>query len=113
MLRSTDFRGIPFIMNSETRDGQQSDEAVDEVESVEMAEAAPEDTVVMDADVFESSGNSTAEVKVDELIAKIESDESDEARQKREAHRRLEALQEKRRSEEDLDSTYNINLDDD
>ena len=113
MLRNTIFRGIPFIMNSENRDGQQSDEAVDEAASEETAEVAPEDTVVMDADVFESSGESTAEVKVDELIAKIESDESDEARRKREAHRKLEELNEKRTVEKDLDSTYNFNLDED
>ena len=45
--------------------------------------------------------------------AEIETDDSDEAVQKRAAHRKLAEVNERRRAAENIDSTYNINLDDD
>ena len=53
----------------------------------------------------------TAELKVEELVAKIDSVDPDEAAHAREVRKRLEELQEKQ--DKDLDSTFNINLDED
>ncbi len=54
----------------------------------------------------------SAEINVDELVAKIEADEGDESHKKSEARRKLEELEEQRKVQEDLGDTYNINLDD-
>ena len=72
------------------------------------------DTIVMSEDIDDDDniGDISVEINVEELVAKIESDEGDEAQHKKEVHRRLEELEEKRRIEEELDSTYNFNLDD-
>jgi len=74
----------------------------------------PEDTIVLDdiTDV-DNVGDISVEINVEELIAKIEAGEGDEAEHKIELRRRLDALEEQRRYEQELDSTYNFNLDDD
>ena len=84
------------------------DKQSDEIESSDI----PEDTVVMDIDSDDNVGDMSVEINVDELLAKIETDDSDEAAQKRAAHRKLGDINEQRRKAEDIDSTYNINLDD-
>lgn len=85
------------------------DKQSDEVKSSDI----PEDTIVMDIDSNDNVGDISVEINVDELLAKIETDDSDEAVQKRAAHRKLGEINEQRRAAEDIDSTYNINLDDD
>jgi len=97
-------------MNGETDNGKPADEIKDELELEDLREDPIEiDTVGTDDNV----GDISVEINVEELVAKIETDESEEAVQKREAHRKLEELIERRRVDEDLDSTYNIDLDDD
>ena len=86
--------------------GDKKDTDLDEVDetSEEAADAMPDiggDTMI---DV-------TAELKVDELVAKIDSVDPDEAAHAREVRRRVEELQEKQ--DKELDSTFNINLDED
>ncbi len=100
-------------MNGETDNGKPSDEIEDETNDELVSQDVPEDTIVMATDDDDNVGDISVEINVDELIAKIETDESDEAVQKREAHRKLEDVNERRRVEEDIDSTYNIKLDDD
>jgi len=80
---------------------------------VELDEAS-EDTVVMEevADI-DNVGDISVEIDVEELVAKIEADEGDDDEHKKEIHRRLEALKDQRETEEELDNTYNFNLDDD
>jgi|GEM_PF-3449022 len=56
-------------------------------------------------------GGSTVEVAVDELVAKIESEDPVDAAHQREVRQKLEALAEQR--DDELGSTYNFNLDDD
>ena len=110
MLRTAFIRGIHFIMNGENdKNDIDGDKQSDEVESPDI----PEDTVIMDIDSDDNVGDMSVEINVDELIAKIETDDSDEAAQKRAAHRKLGEINERRRAAEDIDSTYNINLDDD
>ena len=53
----------------------------------------------------------SAELKVDELVRKIDATDPDEAAHKRDARKRVEDAQEQH--DKDLDSTFNINLDDD
>ena len=43
----------------------------------------------------------------------IEATDSDDVARKREIRRRLEELEEMRRSNEDIDSTFNFNMDED
>lgn len=100
-------------MNGQTDNERPADEVKDEstdtLESQDLVEDPIEiDTVGSDDNV----GDISVEINVEELIAKIETDDSDEAVKKREAHRKLEELNERRRAEEDIGSTYNINLDD-
>lgn len=100
-------------MNGETDNGKPSDQVEDETNDELESQDVPEDTIVMATDDDDNVGDISVEINVDELIAKIETDESDEAVQKRESHRKLEDVIERRRVEEDIDSTYNIKLDDD
>lgn len=110
MLRTAFIRGIHFNMN-----GQNDKNDIDDDKQSDEAESAdtPEVTVVMDIDNDDNVGDMSVEINVDELIAKIETDDSDEAVQKRAAHRKLGEVNERRRAAENIDNTYNINLDDD
>ena len=98
-------------MNREN--GKEPDETADESPAEDMAEDEFADTIVIDTDDQDNVGDMSVEIDVDELMAKIETDDSDEAVATRNAHRKLKELREKRRIDEDLDSTYNFNLDDD
>ncbi len=57
-------------------------------------------------------GDDSVEINVDELVAKIESDADDESQRKKVARKRLDELRDQRDAENELDSTYNFNLDD-
>jgi hypothetical protein len=74
------------------------DDLDDDIESPD-----PTDTVVMSDD--------SVELNVEDLMADV--DVEDASARKKEVHRRLEELSEKRREEQELDSTFNFNLDDD
>ena len=71
-----------------------------------------EDTIVLDTDSMDNVGDMSVEINVDEIVAKIEASDDEETRKKLEARRRLDELAEKRKADEELDSTYNFNLDD-
>lgn len=73
---------------------------------------APDDTVVLTEDLADiGDGTDTiVESNVDALVAKLDKDADGD--HKKEVHRRLEDLEEQKRREEELDSTYNFNLDD-
>lgn len=64
-------------------------------------------TEVDDGDIIDT----TVEMKIEKLVAKLEDSDSEDVHRKAEIRRRLEQLREQR--ERELDSTYNINLDDD
>jgi len=55
--------------------------------------------------------STTAEFKVDEIVAKIDKEDPDESAHKREVRKRIEDISEER--DKELDSTFNINLDED
>jgi hypothetical protein len=95
-------------MNGEIVNGKDELEVDVDVEE----NAALDETVVLTEDLEDigDEADSTAEVDVDELVAKIDMDE--DAEHKKEVHRRLMELEEKKLQEKELDSTYNFNLDD-
>ena len=57
-------------------------------------------------------GDISVEINVEELVAKLEATDSDDVVRKREIRKRLEDLEELRRENRDLDSTFNFDLDD-
>lgn len=100
-------------MNRENGNDKELDETENESPVEDIADDAFADTIVIDTDDQDNVGDMSVEIDVDELVSKIESDDSDEAVAKRDAHRKLKKLREQRRIEEDLGGTYNFNLDDD
>ena len=56
-------------------------------------------------------GDISVEINVEELVAKLEATDSDDVVRKREIRKRLEDLEELRRADKDLDSTFNFDLD--
>lgn len=97
-------------MNGEVGNGEKKD-VVDE--NVELA-VASEDTIVMEeiSDI-DNVGDISLEVNVEKLVAKLEAHDGDDADHKKEVHRRLEEVNDQRDSDQELDSTFNFNLDDD
>lgn len=89
------------------------DELDDDLEDDDLEDDLEDDDDVDDIDDEDNVGDISVEINVEELVAKLEATNSDDVARKREIRRRLEELEEMRRSSEDLDSTFNFNLDDD
>ena len=96
-------------MNGEDGNGRIEDDVDEDIETTDESE----EVVLSDDTDVDNVGDISVEINVEELVAKIESDEGDDAEHKKEIHRRLEELEDKRKIEEELDSTFNFNLDDD
>jgi len=98
-------------MNGEI--GNDNDEKVvdDKIDTI----GESEDTIVLSEDAadIDTVGDFSAELNVEELVAKVEAGEVDAAEEEKEVHRRLEELNEQRKDNEELDSTYNFNIDED
>ena len=86
-------------------------EVIDNEELDDVTEDIAED-VELDDDDLANVGDISVEINVDELVAKIEADDDDDTR-KKEIHRRMEELNEQRKVNKDIDSTFNFNLDED
>jgi hypothetical protein len=84
------------------------DEVDDDVEDDDLDE--DDDVEDMDDD---NVGDISVEINVEELVAKLEATDSDDIARRREIRRRLEELEDMRRANKDLDSTFNFDLDDD
>ncbi len=96
-------------MNGETNDSKEKDEIDDDV----MPDDASETTVVFEtAEEGDNVGDLSVEINVEELIARVEANESSDTLQERKVRRRLDQVQDEQDSEKNLDSTYNFNLDD-
>ena len=95
-------------MNGEVEKVNDEIDVDDDVEE----NVSPDDTVVITEDLadIDDEGETTAELDVEELVAKIDKDV--DGVRKKEIHRRLEELEEQKRIQAELDSTYNFNLDD-
>lgn len=69
------------------------------------------ETVVMSEVDDDDLSDTTVEMQIEKLVAKLEDSDSDDVHRRAEIRHRLEELREQREME--LDSTYNINLDED
>jgi hypothetical protein len=96
-------------MIGNSKDDIPVDELDDDIEDDDL----DDDDDVEDIDDVDNVGDISVEINVEELVAKLEATDSDDVARKREIRRRLEELEEMRRSNEDIDSTFNFNLDDD
>jgi hypothetical protein len=85
---------------------------VDEVDEDIGDDDLDDDDDVEDMDDDDNVGDISVEINVEELVAKLEATDSDDVARRREIRRRLEELEDTRRANEDLDSTFNFNLDD-
>ena len=98
-------------MIGEVKDVIPAGEVDDDVEDVEAEDPEEIETVVDLVDI-DNVGDISVEINVEELVAKLEATDDDDVDRKREIHKRLEELSDRRKDNEDLDSTYNFNLDD-
>ena len=85
---------------------------VSEVEDDVEDEVLDEDVVIEEIADVDNVGDISVEINVEELVAKLEATDDDDVDRKREIHKRLEELSDRRKDSEDIDSTYNFNLDD-
>lgn len=89
------------------KNGENGDEDENEVEDV--ADVGDvEDVEDVEGD---NVGDISVEINVEELVAKIESTDSDDSAEKAELRKKLDKIREQQ--DENLDGTYNFNLDDD
>lgn len=95
-------------MIGDIRDNIPVDEVDEDIEDDDL----DDDDDVEDMDDDDNIGDISVEINVEELVAKLEATDSDDVARRREIRRRLEELEDMRRANEDLDSTFNFNLDD-
>jgi len=75
----------------------------------ELTEDSSDDVIELLAD--DDAGDSTEEINVDALVAKIDATDAEESAHKREIRLKLEALNEQR--DDEFGSTYNFDINDD
>ena len=95
-------------MVGDIKDNIPLDEVDEDIEDDDL----DDDDDVEDMDDDDNIGDISVEINVEELVAKLEATDSDDVARRREIRRRLEDLEDMRRANEDLDSTFNFNLDD-
>lgn len=87
----------------------------DEIDETPIDESSDESltatVVITEDDVDDVSGDTTIEMDIERLVAKLDASDSEDVHRRAEIRRRLEELREQR--EQELDSTFNFNLDDD
>jgi hypothetical protein len=93
------------------KDNEKEDAKLDDELSEDTSEDTLAETVVMSDDDGDASvGDSTVEMDIERLVAKLEASDSDDVHRRAEMRHKLEELRELR--EQELDSTFNISLDD-
>ncbi len=88
------------------------DELDDDIEDDDLGDDDLDDDDDIEDMDEDNVGDISVEINVEELVAKLEATDSDDVARKREIRRRLDELEETRRTNEDLDSTFNFDLDD-
>jgi hypothetical protein len=86
----------------------------DKAEDAEVAvdEEITEETVVLtETGVTDNVGDVSVEINVEELVAEIEASQGDDAHMKMEIRKRLEEIQEQKAASKEIDSTFDIDLD--
>ena len=94
-------------MNGEIGNARPEVDVVDDLDS----DKGVEDSSESDELEGDNIGDLSVEINVEELVAKIEG--GDASQHHKEVRRRLEDIEEQRRVEQELDNTFNFNLDDD
>ena len=87
-------------------------EVDDDVEIEDPEEIIDSSELSVDAVNDDNVGDISVEINVEELVAKLEATDDNDVAQQREIRKRLDELEEQRKDSEELDSTYNFNLDD-
>ena len=87
------------------------DKVEDEVELDSSDDSLTATVVMSDDDGDDIVGDSTIDMDIDKLVAKLEASDKEDVHRRAEIRRRLEDLREQRQQE--LDNTFNFNLDDD
>ena len=97
-------------MNGENDDidDDVDDDSTDETLSATVILAHADDD---DDDDDDAGGDTTIEMDIERLVAKLDASDSEDVHRRAEIRRKLEDLREQRQQE--LDSTFNFNLDDD
>jgi hypothetical protein len=90
--------------------GDNTDDNTDEKQDDVVSEDATDESIVLDTS-DDNFADTVVEANVDALVARMDSKDVDEVARKREARERLDELRE--RENDDLDSTFNFNMDDD
>ncbi len=88
------------------------DELDDDIEDDDLGDDDLDDDDDIEDMDEDNVGDISVEINVEELVAKLEATDSDDVARKREIRRRLDELEETRRTNADLDSTFNFDLDD-
>ncbi len=97
------------IDDNDVLDDVSSDD--DDVLDDASSDASLTETVVLTEVDDDADGDTTIEMDIEKLVAKLDASDSDDVHHKAEIRRRLEELREQR--EKELDSTFNFNMDDD
>ena len=99
-------------MNGEGTKVEGQTEATDVIDDEVIED--PEATVVLtEVDAEEGMAETVVDLNVEAMVAKIENADEAELAQKREAKKRLDAMQEKLNKDDEFGSTYAFDLDDD
>ena len=85
-------------------------DTTEEIEDLD-SDLESEDEILSDDD--DDAEVMTAEINVEKLVAKIDKQDGNELERKKAVKRKLDEIELRRKEMEDLDSTYNFNLDDD
>ena len=94
------------------KDNEKEDTNLNDESSEDTSEETMTETVVMSDDEGDTSiGDSTVEMDIERLVAKLEASDSDDVHRRAEMRHKLEELQELH--EQEMNSTFNISLDDD
>ena len=96
-------------MNEEIKTPETADDGDDDIVSNEFSE----DTIVLEDVADDDVADPSIELDVSRLVAKLDSKDVADVQHKREIHRRLEELQDQKEKAENIDSTFDFNMDDD
>lgn len=100
-------------MHADIGNGRLEDEIDDDIDDdIDSTDDSDDVLLSDDDDDDDNVGDISVEINVEELVARLEGSQSNEAQRKKEIRRRLEEIEEQRREARELDSTYNFNLDD-
>jgi hypothetical protein len=99
-----------LLLETDAMNGK-NDEIDDDLNEDSSNDTLTSTVILSDEDDDDVGGDTTIQMDIDRLVAKLDASDSDDVHRRAEIRRRLEDLREERQLE--LDSTFNINLDDD